>query len=283
MQIFSLSKIRQALDLPSSRPPFNQSLSGLLNTWFEVNYWTPEHFSLITSGCCKPENILTAKEVEFMLDPQGGELKPKHFRALAAAYSYLKGLSSYSINSIAEIYALFSALPSTGDDASKPSWWFALYSGEGWADEQFKRFDTPATSIETLSLSLPSLIRKYISQTGSDPVSFVDERSGWLRNSFMPRCSLFFADWMLGYKQANNEEVRIYMSIAISILHDIGCDCTSICDLGDNVTIAKKPLALKPSSKVSDRGSPESRRNKLIGVASRESGASSSSIASIDD
>lgn len=223
--------------------PFNQ----LIIDWFAVNYWTTEHFSIITQGCCSPEDTLTTYEVARMFSTGPRELTPKHFRALSNVFNSVKDATSKKINSSYELYSLFTSLPCLNEDARLASWWFGAYCSENWTNQQVRKFDPPPISITNLGSALPAFMRKHISQTGCDPVTFIEERSNVIYSSYMPKSAHSFGDWMLGYKQGSSEESRVYVTIAISLLNEIGVDYPTIADLVNDVVSAKKPLALKAS------------------------------------
>lgn len=246
-----LNTVKNMMRSMRKAPPSSTSLSilhpmsALIGEWFEANYWTPRHFSLLTRGICNPEDILSPGEVRLMLKPV--VLSPKHFRALASIYEYLINNRGKKINSFFEVYSIFASLPALNSDACKASWWFGVYCAEDWAIETVQHFQSPLMTLMSLGGQIPAFARKLISAQGLDPVGFIDEYMTRIKASYMPRSCKGFGDWLLGYKNPSPEETRVYLAVTISMISELEAEYHTISQFVDDLANNKRRPALKAS------------------------------------
>ena len=208
----------------SARARFSREISR----WLSFNYWSPEHLALLTEKCCPGWMTLSSQEISSMLSGAMPELMSKHFIAMAMVDQFCRSMRPQVSMSDGDLIACF-YMPICVDRSSvNASWWFGTYCGEEWALQGIRQdFDRPIRDFDEIRISLPPVFRKFVVDSGIDPIKYVKEAAQRLPSASSLNRQRF-VDWMLGSGGLDQDEGRIALAFALVLLSELGYGYESI-------------------------------------------------------
>lgn len=212
-------------------PAGHSRLSLEVGRWLAINYWTADHFAMLTQACCPAAKALSETDVEAVVSGARPDLTPRFFQAFASVDTRIRIGGGRPLNSDQDLLALYSSSICMDQAATNASWWFALYCNEPWAIAKIVAAPTsPILDLHALRQRVPTLLRRAISERQRDPVSFLKNSVQGLHRGSRLKASSFI-DWVLEYDQIDLNILRLAIPLALVLMSELGKDCTSIADL----------------------------------------------------